>query len=106
VGEPLDGVEQRAPIDRFAKEQLRPRRARIGLDCLALVARERDHGQVVRGRLNKQIAADLGIAVATVKQHRGRISRKVGVRSVAELVRIVENATPHQGRIAVDEAGR
>jgi FixJ family two-component response regulator len=41
---------------------------------------------VVRGRLNKQIAADLDIALQTVKQHRGRVMEKLQVRSVAELV--------------------
>jgi FixJ family two-component response regulator len=45
---------------------------------------------VVRGRLNKHIAADLGISEPTVKQHRGRVMDKMGVRSVAELVRACE----------------
>ena len=44
--------------------------------------------QVVRGRLNKQIAADLDIALQTVKQHRGRVMEKLQVGSVAELVQI------------------
>jgi FixJ family two-component response regulator/nitrogen-specific signal transduction histidine kinase len=63
--------------------------------CRALVARlsarEREVlAHVIRGRLNKQIAADLGIAEQTVKQHRGRVMEKMSVRSVAELVRICE----------------
>ena len=41
---------------------------------------------VVSGRLNKQIAADLGIAEKTVKVHRGRMMAKMRVRSVADLV--------------------
>jgi hypothetical protein len=45
---------------------------------------------VVRGRLNKQIAADLLIAEQTVKQHRGRVMEKMGVHSVADLVRACE----------------
>jgi len=54
-----------------------------------LSAREREiMAHVIRGRLNKQIAADLFIAEQTVKQHRGRVMEKMGVRSVAELVRI------------------
>ncbi len=48
--------------------------------------------QVIRGRLNKQIAADLAIAEQTVKQHRGRVMDKVGVRSVPELLRVCEAA--------------
>lgn len=46
--------------------------------------------QVVRGRLNKQIAADLGIAEKTVKVHRSRVMQKAGVRSVAQLVHLCE----------------
>jgi FixJ family two-component response regulator len=40
--------------------------------------------------LNKQIAAELGAAERTVKVHRGRVMRKMQMRSVAELVRAVE----------------
>ncbi len=46
--------------------------------------------EVVRGRLNKQIAFDLGIAEITVKVHRGNIMRKMGVASIAELIRAWE----------------
>lgn len=44
---------------------------------------------VVAGRLNKQVAADLGTAEKTVKVHRGRMMKKLGVRTVADLVRLV-----------------
>ena len=42
---------------------------------------------VIAGRLNKQIAASLGTVEKTIKVHRGRMMGKLGVRSVAELVR-------------------
>jgi FixJ family two-component response regulator len=42
------------------------------------------------GRLNKQIAGDIGTAEKTVKVHRARAMEKMRVRSVAELVRLVE----------------
>lgn len=45
-------------------------------------------GRVIKGMLNKQIAADLGIAEKTIKIHRGRVMHKSGVRSVPELVRL------------------
>jgi len=45
---------------------------------------------VIRGRLNKQIAYDLGIVEKTVKVHRARLMEKLHVRSVAELVRLGE----------------
>lgn len=47
-------------------------------------------GHVIAGRLNKQIAADLGIAEKTVKVHRGRMLAKMEVRSVAQLVRLCD----------------
>jgi FixJ family two-component response regulator len=45
---------------------------------------------VSAGRVNKQIAADLGISEATVKVHRGQIMRKMQVTSLAQLVRIAD----------------
>ncbi|MFZ1193366.1 MAG: response regulator [Pseudolabrys sp.] len=43
---------------------------------------------VVRGEMNKTIAALLGTTERTIKEHRGRLMRKMGVRSLAELVRL------------------
>lgn len=43
---------------------------------------------VVAGRLNKQIAAELGTVVKTIKVHRSRVMQKMGARSVAQLVRL------------------
>ena len=58
-----------------------------------LSAREREVMEyVIRGDLNKQIAADLGISEATVKVHRGRVMAKMEAGSVAELVRLCEAA--------------
>jgi FixJ family two-component response regulator len=45
---------------------------------------------LVRGMLNKQIAAELNITEHTVKLHRGQVTRKFGVKSLAELVHISE----------------
>jgi FixJ family two-component response regulator len=47
---------------------------------------------VISGRLNKQIAYDLGIAEQTVKIHRGRIMKKLAVASLADLLRLAEKA--------------
>ena len=56
-----------------------------------LTPREREVlAQVVAGRLNKQIAADLGTVEKTIKVHRARIMEKMEVRSLADLVRIAE----------------
>jgi FixJ family two-component response regulator len=48
--------------------------------------------RVIAGLLNKQIADDLGAAEKTVKIHRGRVMEKMGVSSVAELVRVAQVA--------------
>ena len=47
---------------------------------------------VITGMLNKQIAGELGTAEKTVKVHRGRVMEKLGVTSVADLVRLVQRA--------------
>jgi FixJ family two-component response regulator len=48
--------------------------------------------QVVRGQMNKQIAAELGINERTVKLHRTSLTRKLGAPSVAELTRLAQEA--------------
>ena len=56
-----------------------------------LTPREREVlTHVVAGRLNKQIAGDLGTVEKTVKVHRSRMMEKMGVRTVADLVRMAE----------------
>ena len=68
-------------------------RARAESALAALTPRERQVlVQVVAGRLNKQIAADLGTGEKTVKYHRGNLMKKLGVRSVPQLVRLVQHA--------------
>ena len=74
---------------RAERNRLRELRARFD----ALTPRERDVlRHVVRGRLNKQIAADLNITERTVKLHRTAITSKLEVRSVAELTQLVQAA--------------
>jgi len=56
-----------------------------------LTPREREiFAFVSSGLMNKQIAAEIGLAEITVKIHRGHITRKMGARSLAELVRQAE----------------
>jgi len=47
---------------------------------------------VIAGKLNKQIAHELGTVVNTVKAHRGRAMKKLGAKSVAEVVRMAQRA--------------
>jgi FixJ family two-component response regulator len=51
---------------------------------------------VLAGLLNKQIAEHLGIALVTVKVHRGRAMRKLGARNAADLARLASLAGIHQ----------
>jgi len=47
---------------------------------------------VATGLLNKQVGAELGMAVKTVKTHRAHVMRKLGITSVAELMRVLQQA--------------
>jgi FixJ family two-component response regulator len=81
----LDSLSRALAADARARAA-RARREALEHRFDALTAREREVlRQVVRGKMNKQIAAALGIHERTVKLHRNAISTKVGVRSVAEL---------------------
>lgn len=56
-----------------------------------LTPREREVlTHVLKGRINKQIAADLGVVEKTVKVHRGRVMKKLGCRSLIDLVRMID----------------
>jgi FixJ family two-component response regulator len=86
----LAAVRDALEIDRIARE------AQVEMDGLrrrlaTLTPREREVLEhVVAGRLNKQIAADLGTVEKTIKVHRARIMEKMAVRSLADLVRVAE----------------
>jgi FixJ family two-component response regulator len=83
-------VEFAAEKERQTLE-LREELAQIKERMSHLTPREREVlTHVIAGRLNKQIAADLGTVEKTVKLHRGRMMHKIGVRTVADLVRIAE----------------
>ena len=74
---------------RAEQAELRSRHA-------TLTPRERQViSQVVTGRLNKQIASELGIAEKTIKVHRGRVMEKMRADSVAALVRMAEKLDVH-----------
>jgi FixJ family two-component response regulator len=65
--------------------------ASIQAKIATLTPREREVlAHVVTGRLNKQIAGDLGTVEKTIKVHRGRVMEKLGVRTLVDLVRMAE----------------
>jgi two-component system response regulator FixJ len=88
----IDAVKRALARDeREREERIRQRELRARFDALS--ERELEVlGHVVKGRLNKQIADDLGIHERTVKLHRTAITMKLGVPSVAELTRLTLDA--------------
>jgi FixJ family two-component response regulator len=100
-----DFLEKRAPkaqllgairraLERDAREREgRARQRELQSRFEVLSAREREVlSHVLQGRLNKQIAGDLGINERTVKLHRTAIMAKLAVRSVAALTRLSQEA--------------
>jgi FixJ family two-component response regulator len=88
----LDAIAVALRRDKEARDR-RAKTGAIRVRVETLTPRERDVMRlVVLGRLNKQIAAELGIAEKTVKVHRGRVMTKMGAGSVAELVGMCANA--------------
>ena len=86
----LDAVG--AAIDKDVSQRSAARLAKQYIDRYAkLTPREREVlREVVKGRLNKQIAFELGISEVTVKLHRGNVSRKLQATSIGQLIRIWE----------------
>ncbi|MBI4903898.1 MAG: response regulator transcription factor [Acidobacteria bacterium] len=86
----LDAVQQAIERDRAAREH-RAHLAELHNRCASLSPREQEvMALVVRGLLNKQIAAELGTTEATVKLHRGRVMHKMQADSLADLIRMAE----------------
>jgi FixJ family two-component response regulator len=95
---PVSNHDLLAAIGRAEQQDTKSRERYADLAAIAgkiatLTPREREVlGHIVIGRLNKQIAYDLGTVEKTIKVHRGAIMRKLGVRNVADLVRMTEKA--------------
>ncbi|ACM28737.1 response regulator transcription factor [Agrobacterium rhizogenes] len=90
----LDAVSNALALDRerrATKETMSVWKARYE----TLTAREREViAMVTSGLMNKQIAGMLGVSEITVKLHRGHLMEKMGVRTLAELVKIYELLRP------------
>ena len=95
---PVSDQDLLAPIARAQEQDTKSRQIRAELASIqakltTLTPREREVlTHVVAGRLNKQIAGEIGTVEKTVKVHRSRMMEKLGVRTVADLVRLAEKA--------------
>ena len=88
----LDRIQQAIDRDHTVRAEHQERRSiqeRLG----QLTPRERDVlDLVMSGKINKQIAADLGVSLRAVESHRAKVMERMGAGSVAELVQMVMKA--------------
>jgi FixJ family two-component response regulator len=94
----LDAVATAIQIDRERRNSLK---AVSDVQSLyeTLTAREKQvMALVTSGLMNKQVAAEVGLSEITVKIHRGHVMRKMGVRTLADLVRMAETLGLHNAK--------
>jgi FixJ family two-component response regulator len=100
----LDAVQvavERSKVQRQQHKQL----ASLMKEFSRLTLREQEVLKLVAaGLMNKQIAAQLGVSEITVKIHRGNMMRKMGAKSLAELVRMADLLTLGANRAATSNA--
>ena len=98
LAKPVGDTDLLRAIETALQYASQARASRIEADSVhsrlgRLTPREREVlALLVEGRLNKQVACELGTAVKTIKIHRGRVMEKMETHSVAELVRILDKA--------------
>jgi FixJ family two-component response regulator len=87
----LEAIARAAEQDEILRRKLKDRKS-IYERLETLTPREREVlTHVIAGRLNKQIAGDLGTVEKTIKVHRSRMMIKMAIKTVAELVRLTES---------------
>ena len=99
---PVDGEVLLGAVRRATERTIKLKESRDKLDDLEwrfrrLTPRERQvFAMVTVGRLNKQIAFDLGISEKTIKVHRARVMEKMEAGSLADLVRMAQSLNPQE----------
>ncbi|WP_407178525.1 response regulator transcription factor [Bradyrhizobium sp. STM 3562] len=103
--EQLLGAIERAMVRHGALRELRSAQDAGRVHLASLTPRERQVFElVVRGKINKQIALQLGTTERTIKAHRHKVMEKMGVQSLAELVSMAERLGV-LGRVSGDGKG-
>jgi FixJ family two-component response regulator len=86
----LDAVQAGLEIDRDRRRHAADI-SKLRVSFETLTPREQEiMGLVTAGLMNKQIAGEIGVSEVTVKLHRGNVMRKMGAKSLAELVRMAD----------------
>jgi FixJ family two-component response regulator len=86
----LDAIQVALERDRTRREQ-DGKLTQLKTLFESLTTREQEViGFVTAGLMNKQIAAEMGVSVITVKVHRGNVMRKMGAKSLTDLVRMAD----------------
>ncbi len=98
IEKPFDQAALRSLVEKMLREarqrRLKAERRAINDALLSKLTPREQHvlERIVSGRLNKQIASDLGISIKTVEAHRASIMDKTNSGTVADLMRVVMNA--------------
>jgi FixJ family two-component response regulator len=98
LSKPVSDTELLGAIDNALRHSAKALAGRIEVDSIherisLLTPREREVlALLIEGRLNKQVACELGISEKTIKVHRARVMEKMEVRSLVELARATDKA--------------
>nr|WP_210286971.1 response regulator transcription factor [Ancylobacter tetraedralis] len=94
----LDAVATAIQLDRSRRDELKAVSDVQGMFETLSPREKQVMTLVTSGLMNKQVAAEVGLSEITVKIHRGHVMRKMGARSLADLVRLAETLGLHNAK--------